>query len=247
MKTEMLLGLLVPVVFVFFLVVERLVSARRFPPVPRWGLTGATFFVLSLLVGGLMPELMPVQWLQQHSLWDLSGAGLAALPIALLVTTFVGYWLHRAEHKFVWLWRITHQLHHSAERVDMLGAYFTHPLEVVFKVSVSTLIASWGLGVTPMTASAVGVIVALLSQFQHLNVNTPQWLGFIVQRPESHCVHHQRNVEGRNFSELPLWDLLFGTFSNPKTFTGDVGLDTTGDWRLTDLLLMRFAPQGQKS
>jgi hypothetical protein len=51
MKAEMLLGLLVPFAFVFFLVVERLVSGRRFPSVPRWGLTGAAFFVLSLLAG----------------------------------------------------------------------------------------------------------------------------------------------------------------------------------------------------
>ena len=247
MKTEMLLGLLVPVVFLFFLVAERAATARRFPSVARWGLTGGVFFVLSLMVGALIPKLIPVEWLQQHSLLDLSRVGITALPVAMLVTTFFGYWLHRAEHKFGWLWRVTHQLHHSAERIDMLGAYFTHPFEVVLKVSVSTLIAAWGLGVTPMTASAVGVIVALLSLFQHLNVNTPRWLGFIVQRPESHCVHHQRHVEGRNFSELPLWDLLFGTFSNPKAFTGDVGLDTPENWRLSELLLMRPAPRGQSS
>lgn len=27
----------------------------------------------------------------------------------------------------------------------------------------------------------------------HWNINTPYWLGFIFQRPESHRIHHQEN------------------------------------------------------
>jgi len=30
-------------------------------------------------------------------------------------------------------------------------------------------------------------------------------------------------VAPRNYSDLPFWDILFGTFHNPKEFTGQVG------------------------
>jgi hypothetical protein len=32
--------------------------------------------------------------------------------------------------------------------------------------------------------------------FQHTNIRTPQLLGYIVQRPESHSVHHARFYDG---------------------------------------------------
>ncbi len=49
-----------------------------------------------------------------------------------------------------------------------------------------------------------------------MNIRTPQWLGYIVQRPESHSVHHGRGVHHYNYSDLPLFDILFGTFRNPR-------------------------------
>ena len=75
--------------------------------------------------------------------------------------------------------------------------------------------------------------------FQHWNIHTPRALGYFVQRPESHCLHHQRNVHARNFGDLPLWDMVFGTFHNPKRFEGTVGFDGSRSTRLVDMLLMR--------
>jgi sterol desaturase/sphingolipid hydroxylase (fatty acid hydroxylase superfamily) len=239
MKTESLLGLLVPLLFFAMLLVEAMAPARRFVDLRRWRWIGGAFFGLTLLVGGLTPLLIPVGKLSALSLFDLQGLGLWGVPVGLLATTFVGYWLHRAEHRYAWLWRATHQLHHSAARVDMAGAYFAHPLEVLLKVSVSTLIASFVLGLAPLAASAVSTIVAALSLFQHWNIRTPRALGLFVQRPESHCVHHAVDDDGHNFSELPVWDMLFGTFRNPSAFDGEVGLQDGARPRLRDLLLMR--------
>ena len=59
--------------------------------------------------------------------------------------------------------------------------------------------------------------------FQHWNVCTPRWLGYILQRPESHGLHHELGIHGRNYSDFPLWDSLMGTFVNPDTFEGEVG------------------------
>lgn len=35
------------------------------------------------------------------------------------------------------------------------------------------------------------------------------------QRPESHAIHHGRGIHRWNYADLPMFDLLFGTFRNP--------------------------------
>jgi sterol desaturase/sphingolipid hydroxylase (fatty acid hydroxylase superfamily) len=66
-----------------------------------------------------------------------------------------------------------------------------------------------------------------------------------VQRPESHCLHHEYKIHGRNYSDLPLWDMLFGTFANPQRFTGKVGFQLATPPSVLDLLLMRDAHQAK--
>lgn len=41
-------------------------------------------------------------------------------------------------------------------------------------------------------------------------------MGYFFQRPEMHRIHHKEGVHYNNFSDLPLWDMLFGTYENPK-------------------------------
>ncbi|MFA6985903.1 MAG: sterol desaturase family protein [Arenimonas sp.] len=240
MKPEDLLGLAVPVAFLILLAIESRVAARQFEPVRRWAITGTLFFLMVMAIGALTPLLLPLAGLETGHALDLSGLGLLGILPGLLVAAFLLYWFHRAEHRYDWLWRATHQLHHSALRVDMLGAYFAHPLEVLVKVSVSTGSSIYLLGLTPVAAASVGVISALLSLFGHWNIRTPRWLGYVIPRPESHCLHHERDRHGRNYGDLPLWDQLFGTFENPREeFDGNVGFDPSSRIRLGDMLLMR--------
>mgnify|MGYP000870979696 CR=1 FL=1 len=81
------------------------------------------------------------------------------------------------------------------------------------------------LGLDPLAAAVTNYIAAFYSFFQHLNVRTPQCLGYFIQRPEAHCVRHQRNVHAYNYGDLPIWDMVFGTFRSPATFEGSVGFD----------------------
>ena len=55
------------------------------------------------------------------------------------------------------------------------------------------------------------------------NIRTPRALGYFIQRPESHCVHHQRDLHAYNYSDFPLWDILMGTFRNPANWEGEAG------------------------
>jgi sterol desaturase/sphingolipid hydroxylase (fatty acid hydroxylase superfamily) len=77
------------------------------------------------------------------------------------------------------------------------------------------------------------------SIFQHGNFHTPRWLGYIVQRPESHSFHHERGVHGRNYSDLPIFDLLFGTFYNPQRFASETGFYDGASKRIADMLRFR--------
>jgi sterol desaturase/sphingolipid hydroxylase (fatty acid hydroxylase superfamily) len=248
MKIEAMLSLGVPLIYLSLLAIERRVAARPYVTIDRWPLLGGLFFVITLVIGAITPHLLPLGYLQSHTLLDLSRLGLWGIPFGILAATFFGYWLHRAKHHFDLLWRAIHQLHHSPNRVDILGAFYAHPLEVVVNVTVGTLVATFVLGLTPVAASAVGLVTASMSMFQHWNIHTPRILGYFLQRPESHCLHHERNVHGRNFSDLPLWDIVFGTFENPASaFTGEVGFNQAASSRVSDMLLMRDAHQAGKT
>jgi sterol desaturase/sphingolipid hydroxylase (fatty acid hydroxylase superfamily) len=86
--------------------------------------------------------------------------------------------------------------------------------------------------------------------FQHANIKTPRWLGYIVQRPESHCVHHERGVHRFNYSDLPLWDMVFGTFRNPAEWRGEAGFYKGASSRILAMLLGRDVstpPSGSES
>ena len=239
MKPEDLVGIAIPVFFILLFIIESRHTARAFEPVKNWRKTGALFFAMVLVVGSLVPWLIPVGWLKQHSVFDLSRSGLWGVPAGILATSFFGYWLHRAMHRFTWLWLGMHQLHHGAKRVDLAGAYFAHPLEITAKVGLATVAGAYLLGLPPLATALVGVFTATVSMFQHTNIATPRWLGYFVQRPESHCLHHEHNIHARNYSDLPLWDMVFGSFQNPQSFEGKVGYQLPSGPSATDMLLMR--------
>jgi len=238
MKFEDLIGLLIPGIYVAMLALEGAWADRLFPRVRLWKLRGAVFIVLMIASNALLPLAVPAAWLDAHRLLDLRGLGIVwGALLGYLVLSFVNYWVHRAEHRFGFVWRIFHQLHHSAERVDVSGAAYTHPSEMVLMVTVSVTVTVLVLGLDPRAAAVTGLIGAFYSMFQHWNIRTPRWMGYLIQRPESHCLHHEFGVHGRNYGDLPLWDLVFGTFANPRSFEGRTGFRPQASRRVGAMLL----------
>jgi len=78
-----------------------------------------------------------------------------------------------------------------------------------------------------------------LSVFQHSNIRTPRWLGYIVQRPESHTHHHERGVHAGNHGDLPVFDMMFGTFRDPRDFAPQTGFYDGASARVADMLRFR--------
>ena len=105
-------------------------------------------------------------------------------------------------------------------------------LQVLLQLFVTVIV----LGLHPLAAALIGYVVAFYGMFQHWNVRTPHWLGYFIQRPEAHCVHHRRGVHDYNYGDLPLWDMLFGSFRNPRHFMGDCGFETPADRHLGAML-----------
>lgn len=224
MKTEDLVGLLIVVTFFSMLALEARRPARSYPEIRGWRLIGIAFFALLMGMNAALPLLLPLDWMAKHRLLDGTRLGLVGGAVAgYLVLSFAVFLWHRAEHRVQFLWRFFHQLHHSPVRMDMSGAAYFSPLDVMANVTLGLGVTVFVLGLTPEAAALTGLVGAFYGMFQHCNVRTPRWLGYLIQRPESHGIHHARGVHAYNYSDLPIWDILFGSFRNPETFDGEVG------------------------
>jgi len=218
---------------------EALAPARKLPAVRGWRFRGlaafAAYFYLS--------SYLPLWWdglFARFQLFDLTGLGTWGGALAgLLVYELCAYGYHRSMHGSDALWRVFHQMHHSAERMDTAGAWWFSPMDMVGWTAVGSLSLVLLVGVTPEAATVILLTVTFLAIFQHANVRTPRWLGYIVQRPESHAIHHGRGVHRYNYADLPVFDMLFGTFRNPVGYTGESGFYDGASARVADMLLFR--------
>ena len=237
MRTEEMIGVLVPLTFLVLLGIERLAPARRFPPRRGWTWIGLGFLLLAGALSALVPLWLDPAWLARHRWMDGSRLGLiGGVLVGWVAFTGLGYAWHRLQHRVPLLWRTLHQLHHSPNRVDIAGAFFFHPLETVAHLMLLSVTTTLVLGLEPLAAATLGYVSAFHALFQHLNLRTPTWLGWLIQRPESHCEHHRLGVHASNYADLPLWDLLFRTWRNPRTFEGAVGFEPAAARRVGAML-----------
>jgi len=232
--------LLIALTYFAFLAIEARWPARRFPPRRGWRWLGVGFLVLLATVGAAVPLLLPLEWLAAHRWLDGTALGVAGgTLVGWLVLSFVTFAYHRTAHGWSPLWRMSHQLHHSPQRVDISGAALFHPFEMVVQVLLQLFVTVIVLGLEPLAAALVGVVAAFAGLYQHWNVHTPRWTGWFIQRPEAHCLHHERGVHARNYADFPPWDMLFGSFHNPREFDGSVGFDAPADRHLGAMLAWR--------
>ena len=217
---------------------ERLRPRRDLDGVDRWrrrAVALSAIQVATAFLGALFLD----PWLQAHRLFSAEGLGLLGGSVfGYLGVTFLWYWWHRARHEVPWLWRALHQVHHSPTRMELLTTYYKHPLECATNVVLGGAALTLVLGLTPGQCAAVTALCGLAEFFYHWNVKTPRWLGWIIQRPESHCIHHEQGRHGSNYGDLPLWDWMFGTLDNPATDEVPCGFGPD-ETRLREMLAFR--------
>lgn len=237
METVDLVGLLVPTLYFTMLAIEARWPARSFPPRGGWRWIGIGFLLIIATVGTAVPLLLPLQWMAAHRWVDGTSLGVVGgTAVGWIILSGVAYVYHRSAHNLPLLWRLTHQMHHSPQRVDISGSALFHPLDMVAQTLLQLFVTVVVLGLDPLAAALVGVVAAFHGMFQHWNVNTPHWIGWLIQRPEAHCEHHRKGVHARNYGDYPLWDILLGTFVNPETFNGECGFESPADRKMGAML-----------
>lgn len=216
---------------------EAAFPGRKLPHVKGWKTRGLLsfgfyFFLSSYLPMFIDPYLMPFR------LFDLSATGtVIGGLIGVLLYEFGVYAWHYCLHKSDFLWKTFHQMHHSAERVDTYGAFFFSPLDMIGWTTLGSVCFSLIAGLTPQAITLMLLTTMFLGIFQHANIKTPQWLGYIIQRPESHTFHHAKGEHRMNYSDLPIFDILFGTFHNPKKFDYETGFYHGASARIGEMLI----------
>ena len=72
--------------------------------------------------------------------------------------------------------------------------------------------------------------------FIHANIRVPRWGGYVYQTPEMHHLHHQSNHHDHNYSDFVCWDMLFGTYKNPKQAIINCGFEEQEEKRIFSML-----------
>jgi len=218
---------------------EAVAPGRRLPRIAGSTARGLLSFTAFFFLSSYLPLLWDAR-LAPYQLLDLTALGTAAGTVVGLLVYELGAWVwHRSLHAVPALWRGAHQMHHSAERIDSYGAFYFSPLDMVGWTALGSFCLVVGVGVSAEAATNILIITNLLAIFQHTNVKTPRWLGYIVQRPESHTVHHGRGVHAGNYSDLPLFDIAFGTFVNPEGYELKTGFYDGASARVAEMIAMR--------
>ena len=181
--------------------------------------------------------------------WLAARTGLAidpsGLPLWLQVViyfhvySFFDYWAHRLGHTR-WFWPL-HRYHHAAEEFCVVNGARLHPAGFVgiFLLNIPMPL----LGASPEVMIWVNVLTIALGFVIHSRMESGfGWAGrWLVQSPLHHRLHHKLDMTTPTgfFSMTPLWDRLFGGWSETATPNIAIGVDTPyrhGLWLLPDLL-----------
>lgn len=175
---------------------------------------------LALAVAAWTHEYAPNSW------WPHGWPLLAQAVLMVLAVDFLRYWLHRACHTWMPLWRL-HEVHHSPDILYALNVGRFHPFEKVLHFSLDT-VPFVLLGIAPEVIAAYFLFYAVNGFFQHSNLKLRYgWLNYVVGSAETHRWHHARKPGEAycNFGNTTIvWDLLFGTWRLPKDREVEIGI-----------------------
>jgi sterol desaturase/sphingolipid hydroxylase (fatty acid hydroxylase superfamily) len=209
------------VLALMFVPLERAWKARSQPILRREFNLDILFFIGQYLIWNAVALYALIH---VHRAWmQVAPFSLGHLPtVVQMIVALVGgelatYWLHRAFHRFNFLWKI-HEVHHSSEQLDWLAAHREHPLDgLLIQMSMNVPAMLMGL-----SFSAFGPLIlfrGLWAIVVHSNVRLP--LGpfvWILGGPQLHRYHHAADARDvKNFANLSPWiDALFGTHAAPS-------------------------------
>lgn len=224
---------------VVFFSLERIKPGRELPRSKGWYTRSITINVVQLVITLILGRM----WYDiygESSLFNLASWGNPLLEglVAWFVGTFVFYWWHRLRH-VDGFWQVFHQIHHSASRIEILTSFYKHPVEITVGAFLSAAIIFPLLGCSLMASFWYNFFAATGEFFYHGNYKSPKWLRYFIQTPELHSVHHQLDVHKYNFSDIPIWDRIFGTYRDTTEFTPRCGFPRNNEERIGEMLIFK--------
>ena len=207
----------VPAAYAFMSALEGAGPGPRWPDQPGFRLKGFVGFWMIAAVNGAAARLWPGRL--GPGLVDGQALGVVAgTAAAYAAFSLANAALHLAYHRSDLLWRWVHRAHHAPVRLGVGGVMIQTPLEAAGDALCFLAVARPLFGLSPLQTALLAATASLYGLFQHWDVPTPRWLGPFIQRPEAHSLHHRGGRHDRNYSDLPVWDMLWGTYESPESF-----------------------------
>jgi len=186
------------------------------------GTSAVALLYVDLLAG-------PLSALRQSLNLDVWPHGWPILVQVLMVFfagEFIWYWVHRAEHRWNLVWRLSgHGAHHSFKHLGAINFGLNHPLEMFLLVLPSALVELFfGVGIAAAGATVLAVSQASIAH-ANLTLNS-RWIGWLFTTNRYHIRHHSTVLEESNTNygcSAIIWDRVFGTFADSTILEAGIG------------------------
>ena len=150
-----------------------------------------------------------------------------------LLDDLTKYVVHRLMHRIPILWAL-HKVHHSAETLNPVTIYRTHPLEgIIFTlrasftqgIAISTFIFLFGNNVDLLTILGANIFIFTFNvagsnlRHSHIYIRYWTWLEFFLISPAQHQIHHSLEEKhyDKNFgATLSVWDWIGGSLHHSE-------------------------------
>lgn len=146
------------------------------------------------------------------------------IALGLVLIDLSLYGVHRAMHASSLLWR-THAWHHSVEALYWFSGLRTS-LGHALLFAIPQVFWPFFVFRLSLLEAAAGFSIGIFIQFwEHANVRADLGpLRWVVVTPGYHRVHHSATaLQHKNLAIMfPVWDLLFGTYVDPRSVPDDV-------------------------
>ena len=229
-------GLLICFVTLTFVVLERKFPGRELPQSKGWYFRSIAINISQILLIGLGG----ITWNKYFRSASIFHFGNWSYPVVEgLVYWFFGtlvfYWWHRLRHANGF-WLIFHQVHHSPKRIEVLTSFYKHPVEIIADSLLTGFLIYFVFGGTALAGAWTSFFGATGEYFYHSNIATPKWVGYFIQRPEHHSIHHELDVHTFNFGDITWWDRMFGTFKETDKFAKDCGFPKENESKIWEMM-----------
>ena len=228
-------------------VLERLAPRRPdWVQPPRYAALLAVVFLATGLFTAAVVEPLYAQTLEPAlaelrrslglDIWPHEWPLLAQVFLAFFASEFIWYWIHRAEHRWQWVWRASgHGAHHAFKNLATLNGGANHPLEILLVLTVPAAIVESLFGAGAAIGGSV-LLVLTLALLAHSNIElNTKGIGLLFTVNRYHIHHHSMVFDESNTNygcAAIVWDRLFGTFDDGDTQETGTGPSQPSLWHI---------------